>query len=242
MWLKRVQEITTDDLPYIEAANFAVFEVKSKYRQSFSAIGNLDSMLEDSGRPPVASGAAERREWLMDRLVKRIESHDVLLVRDRHHPPLAPPFKWQADAAHAQGGRFQVAHPHAAGQSRLEGLLHGVRPSHQSLVQTARAAALAAAAGTAGVKAIQALTDEKRYPLIMALSYNPPQSARADKVLSARFKWENETTGPESRSSGQIKPSDPAFSELRCRELRAGDYTLAFQKSPRAVRCLEPKK
>ena len=58
MQLKRAQEITLDDLPYIEAANFAVFEVESKYHQPFSDICNLDLMLKESGRPSASARPA----------------------------------------------------------------------------------------------------------------------------------------------------------------------------------------
>lgn len=72
---------------------------------------------------------------------------------------------------------------------------------------------------------------EKRYPLIAALAYQSPRLF-LNRAAAFRCKLENEFTGPESRRSGPIKPGDPMYSDLRRRDLREGNYTLALTRPP----------
>ena len=244
MQLIYAKAVTFDELPYIEAAFFTVAEVKSHYRETFSYIHNLGQMLADCGRPGVVCGKYECLEWQLERLIKRIENYQVVLVMDRYgHPPLRPPFKWQLDETHAQGGTWRVAasryNTSYAQLEQLKWLLRDVRPSYASLAQAARVAALAAA----GAAVVKAVTEEKRYPLMVALGYDFTPTVRADKAVSARFKWENEMTGPETRRSGEIKKTDPVYSDLHRRELRAGDYRLEFQNATLDTRAIkQPRK
>lgn len=109
---------------------------------------------------------------------------------------------------------------------------HQARPTVQSTPQELP---------TATSAVVRAAPDKKRYPLIAALNYKQP-GVEEDKIGPLRCKLENEFTGPESRRSGEIKNTESAFSDLRHREMREGNYTLAFQKHPRVARSLEPKK
>ena len=83
-------------------------------------------------------------------------------------------------------------------------------------------------------------SQEKRYPLLVALTYHPPQAVCPGKVLPARFKWESEVTGPETRRSGEIKSGDPVFTELRRREMPEGNYRLEFQNAALDACAIKP--
>ena len=90
------------------------------------------------------------------------------------------------------------------------------------------------------VLAATARAQEKRYPLLVALTYHPPQAVCPNKVLRARFKWENEVVGPETRRSGEIKSGDPVFTELRRREMPEGNYRLEFQNAALDACAIKP--
>lgn len=88
---------------------------------------------------------------------------------------------------------------------------------------------------------VQAVVEQKRYPLVLVMAYKHP-TAEKNKPTTPRCKLENILTGPETRRSGEIKPSDPHYTDLRRREMRPGDYTLEFLNPARQPRPLELKK
>jgi len=142
-------------------------------------------------------------------------------VSGHYEPPLSPVFRWKADETQPQGGSWENASHSHTDRTRVDGLLHAVHSSHGGTMQTAAVAAAAAAvvadAGAAAER-LRTPTEEKRYPLSTALTYDPVQKAvSAAPVLSARFKWENVITGTETRRSGEIKKTDPAYSDVRGR-------------------------
>lgn len=83
-----------------------------------------------------------------------------------------------------------------------------------------------------------AVIHEERYSLLVALSYQQP-SVEKNHINPLRCKFENEFTGPETRRSGEIKPSDPMYTDLRRREMPKGGYTLAWTRPPLAARVLK---
>lgn len=85
------------------------------------------------------------------------------------------------------------------------------------------------------------VVEEKRYPFVLVIAYKHP-TAEKKKPATPRFKLENILTGPETRRSGELKPSDPLYIDLRRREMRPGDYRLEFLNHARQARPLEPKK
>ncbi len=91
----------------------------------------------------------------------------------------------------------------------------------------------------AAAPVVRPAPEEQRYPLTVMLTYDPTPAVSTNKVLPARFKWQNEVTGPESRRSGEIKTSDLVFSDLRRRELSEGDYSLEFQNAALDARAIK---
>ena len=149
MRLIYAKDITTDDLAYIETAYFAIIKVKSGLPNSFHPINNLEWMLRAVDQSNNMRGREER-------LLELIERYEVVLLVGMSIPtPFKPAFRWKADEAHPKGGLWENATPNATGSTRLEWLLRDVRPSHQSLVQAARAAQ--AAASASGKSAAEAL-------------------------------------------------------------------------------------
>ena len=238
--LKRRDEVKPDDLPYIETAYFTAVNVQSERHVTFSRIMNLKRMLYEVDESPNMWGR-EERQWR--RLLELIERYEVVLVGGRSDLPLSPVFRWKADETQPQGGSWENASHNYMDRTPLDWLLHRVHASHGGAMQAAAAVAAAVVAGaaTAVAEHLRTPAEEKRYPLSTALTYDPVQKAvSAAPVLSARFKWENEVTGPESRRSGEIKKTDPVYSEVRGRELRAGDYRLEFQNAVLDTRAIKP--
>lgn len=128
--------------------------------------------------------------------------------------------------------RRQVARYRAEGKLPAENE-HSARQSVHPNVQPLASAAAAAAASVAVAKTV---TEEKRYPLIAALSYKQP-NAENNKIIAPNYTLENEVTGPETRRSGKATPN-----AVRHREMLEGSYVLELQKHPRAARSLEPNK
>lgn len=230
MWLKRRNDVTTDDLQYIECASFAKSEVQQSHAH-FHRILNLDFMLMDGASVHGSTPAHGARA--LEYLLERIEHYDVVLVRDRHHPPRSPLFNWKPDPAHAQGGTWEVGTHHPMEYRALDRLRREARPLRGCASQSATevTATLAAAAVTAGRVAV---TENKRYPLIAALAYQYT-GAEKNKLAALRCKFENEFTGPESRRSGEIKKTDPAYSGLNRRNMPQGNYRLEFQNANTAL-------
>jgi len=83
--------------------------------------------------------------------------------------------------------------------------------------------------------------EQKRYSFVLVMAYKHPATEK-NKPATPRCKLENILTGPETRRSGEPKPSDPHYTDLRRREMRPGDYTLEFLNPARQARPLELKK
>lgn len=162
----------------------------------------------------------------------------------RSNLPLSPVFCWKADAAQPQGGSWENTSQHPTNRNPLNWLLDTVHASHGGSTQAAAATAAAAVVASAATAVAERLRtpamEEKRYTLVVILSYQHPSAVKNTRT-SFRCKLEHEFTGPESRRSGEIQKTDPALRDLSHSGLREGGYTLAFQKSPRAVCSLEPK-
>jgi hypothetical protein len=243
MQLKRRTEIKPADLPYIESAFFAVSKLNSSRHDTFHRILNLDEVLRDGNGLSTSNSGQEEQHW--KRLLSRVERGDLLLVCNHLNPPFSPVFRKQARAEGAQGDTYEIHPHHATNPGGLHGLLRYVSGSVTHMVSTGAAvtagSAASAAAAAVALAAVRSAPEEKRYSLVAALTYQHPGTEK-NKITAVRCKLENEFTGPESRRSGEIKKTDPVFTGLRHREMRMGDYTLAFQKHPRAVRFLESKK
>ena len=167
----------------------------------------------------------------------------MVLVGDRHNRPFSPVFRWKADETQPQGGSWESATHSPMDRHRSDGLLRAVRGSRGGAVQAVAAAAVVAGAATTVAQRLRTPAEEKRYPLSTVLTYDPVQKAvSAAPVLSARFKWENIITGAETRRSGEIKKTDPVYSDVRGRELRAGDYRLEFQNAALDARTLKSQR
>lgn len=231
--LRRRDQVKPDHLPYIEAAYFTAVKVKSERHKTFGDIMNLKHMLYEVD---TSSGIWDREERQWRRLLELIERYEVVLVGGPYNRPLSPVFRWKADETQPQGGSWENTSEHPTNRNSLNWLLHTVHASHgggaqATTVATATAAVVASTATGAAKHLRTPAAEDKRYPLSMTLIYHPKQRWRANRAQPARFKWQNEFTGPETRRSGEIKRTDPAFSEIRQRELREGDYTLELQNA-----------
>jgi|GEM_PF-3364950 len=79
------------------------------------------------------------------------------------------------------------------------------------------------------VAAVAKATEVQRYRLFVALAYEHTKHVCANKTPVMRVKWEHEFTGPETRRSGPVEPSDAARSDLGYRDMRAGNYKLELR-------------
>ena len=230
MWLKRRDHVTTHDLQYIESAYFAKWQLDPSH-DPVHRILNLNIMLMDDAW---FHGVTPRRApQALECLLKRIENYEVVLVGSRHNPPHSAVFKWKADAAHAQGGTWEVATRNPMEHHALERLRREAYPLRGGASSSA-SVVTPALAGVAVAAAKMAVPEKKRYPLIAALAYQHP-GAEKNKTAALRCKLENEFTGPESRRSGEIKKTDPAYSGFNRREMPQGDYRLEFQNANTAL-------
>lgn len=238
--LKRRNELKPSDLPYIESAFFAVNKLNGARHDRFNRIHNLDDMLHEGYGLTASDSRQDEHQW--KRLLSRVEHSELLLVGDDFNPPFSPVFRKQVRAEGVQGDIFEIHPHHGTNPGGLHGLLRyvGVTALTGAAVAAGGEASAAATAATALAAARPVVPEIKRYPLIAALAYQYP-GAEKNKIATLRCKLENEFAGPETRRSSEIK-TDPVYRELNRREMSEGDYTLAFQKLPRAVRCLEPKK
>jgi len=141
---------------------------------------------------------------LRRQLATRPEFSDLSRMSDAH-------LRRQVEQLQSQGRLFAE---HAQVHVRA-------RPSVQTEHEPLAAAAVAVAHTPA--------PKEKRYPLFVVLSYDPTPTVCTHKVLAVRCKWEHDVTGSETRRSGVIKPGDAARSDVRCREMLAGDHRLEFK-------------
>jgi hypothetical protein len=238
MQLKRRTEIKPADLPYIESAYFAVSKLNRSRHDTFHRILNLDEMLRDGHGFSTSDRGQEDQRW--KRLLSRVEHGDLLMVGDHSNPPFSPVFRKQARAEGAHYDTYEVHPHHGTNPSGLQGLLHYVGGSAAQRISSGATVAAGSTASAAAIAAAarSAVVDEKRYTLLVALAYKA-QRLFLNRVAAVQCKLENEFTGPESRRSGAIKSSDPAYCDLRRRELREGDYTLALTRPPLAARKLK---
>jgi len=85
------------------------------------------------------------------------------------------------------------------------------------------------------------VVEDERYPFVLVMAYKHP-TAENNKPTTPQCNLENILTGPETRRSGELKPSDPLYTDLRRREMRPGDYTLEVLNHARQARPLELNK
>lgn len=137
MQLKRINDITADDVPYIESAFFAVGKVASarttRFGGGLNRIANLDEMLRD-GEWLNTRGRDEQR-WT--HLLSRVEHYAVVLVGDRLNPPFSPVFRFQPQEGHPTGGVWQ-----ACEAAHAPALQHLLRSAPASSSSTGAAAAI----------------------------------------------------------------------------------------------------
>lgn len=130
MWLKHRNDVKWNDLPYIESAYFAQFEVGQALGNGRRIIGLERLLWEDVqfSRPLSSQEHEERKQRAWARLQERIKSHEVVLIVNQFRAPLAPLFRWKAEAGQLHGGRWEIQTPsHTSGHGGVERLLSEVQ-------------------------------------------------------------------------------------------------------------------
>ncbi len=133
MRLKRTRDIEWRDLPRIESPFFARSQVERAFfdRYGPNCIWGIDEVLRDGHhefqRP-------NRDRWVLDRLLKLLETGKVFLVHDLSGKPFSPVALWEGDGEDKTQGRWVVtlSGGHLFAKSSLEWIVQRLTNGHGS--------------------------------------------------------------------------------------------------------------